>query len=129
MSIKLPLTDPPFDLNALLGISDTNVVSTTEGVSSTNAVNTTPVVSTTKPGIVSTTPVVNTTEGVVSTTAPEARTKYINEWKKKNRKRLQIEFPAEQAEALKAEAARRGMSLTAMVKAALMEYLERRPAE
>lgn len=116
MSMKLPLTDPPFDLNALLGISDTNVVSTTEGVSSTNVVNTTPVVSTTKPG-------------VVSTTAPEARTKYINEWKKKNRKRLQIEFPAEQAEALKAEAARRGMSLTAMVKAALTEYLERRPAE
>ncbi len=115
MSMKLPLTDPPFDLNALLGISDTNVVSTTEGVSSTNAVNTTPVV--------------NTTEGVVSTIAPEARTKYINEWKKKNRKRLQIEFPAEQAEALKAEAARRGMSLTAMVKAALTEYLERRPAE
>lgn len=83
MSMKLPLTDPPFDLNALLGISGTNVVSTT------------------KPGIVSTTFVVNTTP-IVSTTAQEA---------------------------LKAEAARRGMSLTAMVKAALTEYLERRPAE
>lgn len=112
MSIRLPLTDAPFDLNALLGISGTNIVSTT------------------KPGVVSTTPVVNTTrEPVVSTTAPEARTQYINEWKRKNRKRLQIEFPAEQAEALKAEAARRGMSLTAMVKAALTEYLERHPGE
>lgn len=137
----MPIKLPSFDLDALLGVSDTKVVSTTEEISATNVVSTTPVVNTTETisstnsvvnttAVVSTTGkrVVNTTEGVVSTT-PEARTQYINNWKRKNRKRLQVELPAEEASRLKAEAARRGLSVTGLVKAAVAEYLEGHPAE
>ncbi len=99
MSMKLPLTDPPFDLNALLGISDTNG----EGVSAANPISDTKI---------------SATNG-----------QKINAWKKANRDTLRLDLPKGEKARLKAEAARRGMSLTAMVKAALTEYLERRPAE
>lgn len=117
MSIKLPA----YDLDALLGLSDTK----REGVSATNVVSTTEAISSTK---ISNTKV-SSTKSVSDTKISATNGQKMNRWKRANRDTLRLDLPKGEKERLKAEAARRGMSLTAMVKAALGEYLERRPAE
>lgn len=114
MSIRLPLTDAPFDLNALLGISDTNG----EGVSATNPVS-----------VTKSETVISATKSISDTKISATNGQKINAWKKANRDTLRLDLPKGEKARLKAEAARRGMSLTAMAKAALTEYLERHPVE
>ena len=137
MPIKLPV----YDLDALLGVSGTKVVSTTEEVSDTNVVSTTPVVNTTetisdtkaisstKVSDTKSTPVISDTKISSTKSVSVTNGQKMNAWKKANRDTIRLEVPKGEKARLKAEAARRGLSVTGLVKAAVAEYLEGHPAE
>ena len=59
----------------------------------------------------------------VSATDTDSRGKYQNEWKRNNKDTIRIDFKKGTKQILQAEASKRGMSLTQMIKESLKQYL------
>lgn len=59
--------------------------------------------------------------------ATDSRSKYQNEWKRNHKDTIRIDVPKGYKDLLKAEATKRGMSLTKLIVNAVVEYVKNHP--
>lgn len=71
----------------------------------------------------------NRPEALSDTNLSSTKGWYMNRWKKENRDTLRIDLPKGEKAILQAEAAKRSLSATKMIKSAIEEFLVNHPVD